>query len=103
MTNNLWIAHTGDKCPVDPDTVVEVMVASGTILSSFTARFFSWDKNRNPHIVLYRIVEQHKADWERFFEAFKDDDFSGSDCGYNFTVEQLYQAFAARLKAEGRG
>lgn len=101
MTNNLWIPHTGGECPVDPDTVVEVMVACGIFHGiKEAAKVLVWD-NPDPkrRIVLYRIVEQPKADWEKWFYDHSNERVAATA----YTTEALYQAFAARLKAEGRG
>lgn len=100
MTNNLWIPHTGDKCPVDPDTVVEVMIAENDEPSGPSeAHMWNWGKAiPKRSIVLYRIVEQPKADWERFFEQWGN---AGMDDFLKFTVNEFYEAIASRLKAEG--
>jgi hypothetical protein len=100
MTNNLWIHHTGDKCPVDPDTVVEVMFANGSWSAVYPALNFSWNEAREIRssvIIAYRIVEQPKADWEKFFERHRGSLIDSPNANF----EELYQAFAARLKAEG--
>jgi hypothetical protein len=52
-----WIEHTGDTCPVDPETVVEVRVSP--MGGAYVARAGSlyWDKRHWSH---YRIVTPAK-------------------------------------------
>lgn len=54
-----WIEHTGDTCPVDPETVVEVRYGSGLVEKDRANGFLWW--MRNPAgIKHYRIVTPAK-------------------------------------------
>lgn len=102
MTNNLLRPHTGGDCPVDPEIEVEVMYASGLPNVPLKAKCLGWRWDRvggyeTNNIIAYRIVEQPKADWEKWFDNYRDSRIDGPAV----TFEQLYQAIAARLKAEG--
>lgn len=53
-----WIEHTGDTCPVDPETVVEVRIKYGTSIIDWSpprpAHRFRWTPV--PDITHYRII-----------------------------------------------
>ena len=51
-----WIEHTGDTCPVDPETVVEVRIAG--FLHPFAPEKAHWMRWEN--ITHYRIVTPAK-------------------------------------------
>jgi hypothetical protein len=54
-----WIEHTGDTCPVDPETVVEVRYGSGLVEKDRANGFLWW--MRNPAgITHYRIITPAK-------------------------------------------
>jgi hypothetical protein len=50
-----WIEHTGDTCPVDPETVVEVRYGSG-LVESDRANKFPWWMLSKAGITHYRII-----------------------------------------------
>lgn len=52
-----WIEHTGDKCPVDEDTSIEIMVESGETAQGM-GRHFSWNQGRahGDTITKYRVL-----------------------------------------------
>ncbi len=52
-----WIEHTGDTCPVDPETVVEVRYRGEPIARSDEARFMGWHRGSITH---YRILTPAK-------------------------------------------
>jgi len=49
-----WIEHTGDTCPVDPETVVEVALQYGAPSPPKPARLFLWTEDGD--ITHYRII-----------------------------------------------
>lgn len=51
-----WIEHTGDTCPVDPETVVEVRYRGAPIVRR-GARFMGWHRGSITH---YRIITPAK-------------------------------------------
>ena len=55
-----WIEHTGDTCPVDPETVVEVRSAAGNEVGPSPAVCFWWTVSGPSRITHYRIVTPAK-------------------------------------------
>jgi hypothetical protein len=56
-----WIEHTGDTCPVDPETVVEYRLGNGKSCGERKARLLRWDsKGCDWSITHYRIVTPAK-------------------------------------------
>jgi hypothetical protein len=79
-----WIKHTGNTCPVDPETVVEVRYGSG-LVESHRANELPWwmlskagvthyriitpAKPQKPTGVLRREINEDPADWNGSFYA----------------------------------
>lgn len=60
-----WITWNGGKCPVEPETVVEVEVRGGTQLEPIRAGDLRWDWPNGgfpAEIVAYRVVDG-KGPW----------------------------------------
>jgi hypothetical protein len=55
-----WIEHTGDTCPVDPETVVEVRSAAGNEVGPSPAVCFWWTVSGPSRITHYRIITPAK-------------------------------------------
>jgi hypothetical protein len=55
-----WIEHTGDTCPVDPETVVEVRSAAGNEVGPSPAVCFWWTVRGLASITHYRIITPAK-------------------------------------------
>lgn len=57
-----WIEHTGDTCPVDPETVVEVCLRGGRLGLNWTRKAgeWYWGGNGGSSITKYRIVTPAK-------------------------------------------
>lgn len=58
---NGFIDWQGGKCPVDPDTIVQVMLSNGSVVVNRRAGGFDWQRgNYGGDIVAYRVVEDKK-------------------------------------------
>jgi hypothetical protein len=57
--SNDWIEHTGDTCPVDPETVVFVRYGSG-LVEKDRANGFPWWMRNPAGITHYRIITPAK-------------------------------------------
>ena len=56
-----WIEHTGNTCPVDPETVVAVRCSDGKVVYDMKALFWDWaTKGEVWSITHYRIVTPAK-------------------------------------------
>jgi hypothetical protein len=55
--SNDWIEHTGDTCPVDPETVVDICFLDGSQLFHVKADDFKWfcSRENKSKITHYRI------------------------------------------------
>ena len=67
-----WIEHTGDTCPVDPETVVEVRLRGGMVRPADEARATPWGRflvgagspQKHPlDVTHYRIITPAKPAW----------------------------------------
>lgn len=58
MSDEKWIPHTGDACPVDNFTTVRVMFRSGRISEKYAAGELGWNiESSIADIVAYCVVE----------------------------------------------
>lgn len=58
---NEFIDWQGGECPVDPDTIVEVMLSNGSVVVNRRAGDWNWrTSNSNGDIIAYRVVEPPK-------------------------------------------
>jgi hypothetical protein len=57
-----WIEHTGDTCPVEPETVVEVLPRATIMMEAAKAGVFGprWRRGGKSSITHYRIITAAK-------------------------------------------
>lgn len=60
---NVWKPWTGGECPVDPETVVEVRLASGDrTITERAAEYFDWSRTETlGDIIAYRVTKEAPA------------------------------------------
>lgn len=59
-----WIPKTGESCPVDPDTPVEVKFRSGSSCSDHNAGTWAWVEGAGEHtIIAYRLHQPDAKQW----------------------------------------
>ena len=62
---NEFIDWQGGECPVDPDTIVEVMLSGGDVVR-MQAGLFHWQRSSHAgNIIAYRVIEDKKPQTAR--------------------------------------